>query len=365
MPSHLFSPIKLGGMTLPNRIVVSPMCQYSADDGVVSAWHTIHLGQFALSEPGLVLVEATGVEAAGRITPGCVGLYNDAQETALARLVTSIRDTSEALIGIQLAHAGRKASSRLPWQGGHGIRSAEGGWTTFAPSPISYDDSRETPVALDRAGMDRIRDAFAAAARRAECAGFDAVEFHSAHGYLMHQFFSPLTNHRSDDYGGPLENRLRFPLEVAAALRRNWPAGRILGARINGGDFYAGGAPVEDAIVYAARLKEIGFDYVCVSAGSLMGGQRFEAAPGYLLPAAEAVKRATGVTTVGVGMIVDPNLAEQAIAEGRVDMVAIARGFLDDPRWTWHAAEKLGVKLDYPPQYRGADPAVWKGAALR
>jgi NADPH2 dehydrogenase len=365
MASYLFSPIRLGAITLPNRVMVSPMCQYSAEDGVVSAWHTVHLGQFALSGAALVVVEATGVEAEGRITPGCTGLYSDQQEEALAQLVDTIHRTSKVKVGIQLAHAGRKASSRLPWEGGQGIAIADGGWRTVAPSPLPYDNSREMPQPLDRAGMRRITDAFAAAARRADRAGFDAVEFHSAHGYLMHQFLSPLTNRRGDAFGGALENRMRFPLEVAAALRENWPADKILGARINGGDFFEGGATIEDAMVYAGELKRIGFDYVCVSAGSLISGQRFDAAPGYLLPAAEAVRRATGITTVGLGLIVDPHLAEAAIAEGRVDMVAIARGFLDDPRWTFHAAERLGVKLDYPPQYRGADPAVWRGAALR
>jgi len=363
--SRLFSPIALGGLTLENRVVVSPMCQYHAEDGSATDWHMIHLGQFALSRAGMVLIEATGVEREGRITPGCLGLYSDENERALARVVSTFKAVGRMPIGIQLGHAGRKGSSHLPWDGGHGLAPGEGTWTTVSSSSVAYDERHPAPAALDEAGMARIEAAFAAAARRADRIGLDVVELHAAHGYLLHQFVTPFVNRRTDEYGGSRENRLRFPLRVAAALRAAWPREKALGARINGPDGVEGGATIEDTITFAEGLKALGFDYVCVSAGSLFGGQRFSAGPGYLLPHAEAVRRAVGITTIGVGMIVDPFLAEAVVAEGRADMVAIARGFLEDPRWVWHAAERLGVSMPFPPEYRGADPASWQGAPHR
>ncbi|WP_448956263.1 NADH:flavin oxidoreductase/NADH oxidase [Labrys neptuniae] len=365
MTSSLFSPIALGGVTLQNRAVISPMCQYSAEDGSASDWHMVHLGQFALSGAGLLLIEATAVEAVGRITAGCLGLYSDANEAALACVIKVIKNVTAMPIGIQLAHAGRKGSSHLAWAGGGELLPGEGGWPTVAPSPLPYDSGRSPPQTLDRVGMDRVRDAFVAAARRADRIGLDVIEIHSAHGYLLHQFLSPLTNRREDDYGGSRDARMRFPLEVASAIRAAWPRGKALGARINAADFVEGGATLEDAVAYAAALKEIGLDYVCVSAGSLIRGQTFDAHPGYLLPYAEEVHRRTGITTMGVGLIVDPTLAEAAIASGRVDLIAMARAFLDDPRWVYHAAERLGVRLEPWPQYQGADPQRWKGAPFR
>lgn len=363
--SKLFSPIALGGVRLANRAVVSPMCQYRAADGSATDWHMVHLGQFALSNAGMVLIEATGVEREGRITPGCLGLYCDDNERALARVVETFKAVGPMPIGIQLGHSGRKGSSHLPWEGGHGLAEGERAWSTVSSSPVAYDVKHSAPKALDEAGMARVEAAFAAAARRAERIGLDVVELHAAHGYLLHQFVTPLINGRADRYGGSRENRLRFPLRVAAALRAAWPKERALGARINGPDGLPGGATIEDTIAFAEGLKAIGYDYVCVSAGSIVGGQRFEAAPGYLLPHAEAVRRAVDIATMGVGMIVDPFLAEDAIATGRADMVAIARGFLEDPRWVWHAAERLGVTMPFPPEYRGADPAAWQGAPHR
>lgn len=365
MGSKLFSPITLAGVTLPNRIVVSPMCQYSAEDGSATAWHSVHLGQFALSDAGLLIVEATAVEPAGRITAGCLGLYSDANEAALAGVLSMIRQVTPMPVGIQLAHAGRKGSSGMPWAGGSQLARGEGAWTTLAPSPVPYDDERPAPQALDEAGMERIREAFALAARRANRIGLDLVEIHSAHGYLLHQFLSPITNRRGDAYGGTRDKRMRFPLEVAAAVRAAWPREKALGARINAEDFVEGGATIDDAVAYAAALKEAGLDYVCVSAGSLVRGQVFNAEPGYLLPYAQEVRRRAGIVVMGVGMIVDPALAEESVATGRVDMVAMARAFLDDPRWVRHAAERLGVRMEPRPQYQGADPARWKGASLR
>ena len=363
--SKLFSPLALAGSTFSNRIVVSPMCQYNAVDGSATDWHMVHLGQFALSNAGMVLIEATGVEPQGRITPGCLGLYSDENEQALARIVSTFKSVGAMPIGIQLGHAGRKGSSHLPWNGGHGLTKEEGAWSTVSSSAVTYDARHEIPQALDEAGMERIEAAFVEAARRAARIDLDVVELHAAHGYLLHQFVTPVVNRRTDNYGGSRENRLRFPLRIAAALRAAWPRDRVLGARINGPDGVEGGATIEDTIAFAEGLKALGYDYVCVSAGSLVGGQRFEAAPGYLLPHAQAVREATGMTVMGVGMIVDPFLAEEAVAAGRADMVAVARAFLEDPRWVWHAAEKLGVEMPFPPEYRGADPAIWQGARFR
>lgn len=363
--SALFSPIALGGMTLRNRIVVSPMCQYSAPDGAAAAWHVQHLGQFVVSGAGLVMIEATAVEAAGRITPLCLGLYTDDQEAALGRVLEICRAVGDARIGIQLAHAGRKASCGLPWHGGAALAAEEGGWTTVGPSPLPYDGTRPPPQALDRAGLDRIRDAFAASTRRAARLGIDAAELHAAHGYLLHSFLSPVSNQRDDAYGGSLDNRMRFPLEVAAAVRAAWPAGRILGARVNSSDFLDGGGTLDDTIAFAAGLKAIGYDYICVSSGSLVGGQRFPSHPGYQLPDAGRLRSEVGIVTQAVGLIASPRLAENAVARGQVDMVAMARAFLDDPRWVWHAAERLGARIDYPAQYGAAHPGRWPAAAAR
>lgn len=363
--SLLFSPTSIGQLELANRIVIAPMCEYSAEEGLATDWHMIHLGHLALSGAALLFVEATAVEPDGRITPGDLGLWSDQTEAAIGRVVAAMRRYSPIKLGIQLGHAGRKGSSHLPWEGGHGLSAGEGAWSTVSSSPIPYDAKHSAPDPLDAAGMDRIEAAFVDAARRASRVGLDAVELHAAHGYLLHQFVTPLVNRRTDQYGGSRENRLRFPLRVAAALRAVWPGDKVLGARINGPDGFPGGATIEDTIAFARGLKELGYDYVCLSVGSLAGGQRFEAPPGYLLPYAEAVRRATGMTTMGVGMIVDPFLAEEAVATGKADMIAIARGFLEDPRWVWHAAERLGVKMPFPPEYRGADPAVWQGAPYR
>lgn len=364
--SALFSPFKLAETTFDNRIVVSPMCQYSAPEGCASLWHMSHLGQYAMSGAGLALIEATGVTPDGRITPTCLALYNDAQEEALARTLEVVRAAGPARIGIQLGHAGRKASCHAPWiDGGRALKENEGAWQVVGASPIAYDDTRPVPQALDRAGMQRIAEGFANAARRAARLGLDVVELHAAHGYLIHTFLSPLTNHREDEYGGSLDNRMRFPLEVAQAMRDAWPRERALGARINAGDFLAGGASVEDAIAFARALKQIGFDYVCASCGSMVGGQRFSSYPGYLLAHAGRIRREANIATQGVGFIVDPQMAERAVQSGDADMITLARAFLDDPRWVWHAADALGVDISRPPQYASVNPRRWSAAALR
>jgi 2,4-dienoyl-CoA reductase-like NADH-dependent reductase (Old Yellow Enzyme family) len=362
--SRLFEPITLGGVTLANRIAVSPMCQYSAADGSANDWHLQHLGALSLSGAGLVIVEQTAVEPRGRISRGCLGLYSDANEAALARIVALCRRWGGARLGIQLAHAGRKGSARLPWQGGGPLAPDAGAWTTAAPSAIPFDDPWPVPEALDEAGLARIRDAHADAAQRADRLGFDLVELLGAHGFLLHGFLSPIANRRRDRYGGSLANRMRFPLAVAAALRAVWPREKALGMRITGCDWLAGGITPEEAGIFARELHEIGFDYVCVSSGGISPQARVNIAPGYQVPFAAAVKKASGIAVQAVGMIVDPQQAETIVAEGRADCVALARAFLDDPRWAWHAAAALGADIAYPPQYRRARPDQWPGAAL-
>lgn len=361
--SALFSPITLGQVTLPNRVIVSPMCMYSAVDGVPQPWHARHLGTLAISGAALVIAEATGVTPEGRISPDDTGLWNDAQEAAWQRILADIRTYSSTRMGIQLAHAGRKASTASPWKGHNYIEPVDGGWVTVAPSPVAFHDYAE-PAELDAAGMARIREAWADAARRAQRAGFDAVELHAAHGYLLHEFASPLSNHRTDAYGGPLENRLRFPLEVASAVREAWPRDRILGARITGSDWVEGGVTPQEARTFAEALKAIGYDYVCVSSGAVIPGVKIPGRePAYQLPFAEVVK-AAGLPTMTVGMVVTPRQAEDIVASGKADMVALARAMLDDPNWGHHARVALGLPEDPANQYARAANSVWPGYAM-
>jgi NADPH2 dehydrogenase len=357
----LFTPIELGGITLPNRIVVAPMCQYSAREGSMTDWHVMHLGQFACSGAGLVMIEATGVKAQGRISPGDAGLYSDANEAAMARVVASCRAISRNPMGVQIGHAGRKASSSFPWQGGKPLGPGESPWQTVAPSAIPFGEGWPVPHELSESEIDSLVDDFVKAAERAKRIGFEVVELHSAHGYLIHQFLSPLTNRRRDAYG---ENRMRFPLRVAQAVREAWPRDRCLGARINASDWAEGGFTPEDAVAYAKELKRAGLDYVCVSSGATVPHARIPVSPGYQVPFAERVRKGADIKVRAVGMIADPQQAEDIVASGKADMVALARGFLDDPRWVWHAAERLGVKLDYPPQYARSRADLWPGAQL-
>jgi NADPH2 dehydrogenase len=368
MTEHLFAPFAMRGVTLSNRIVVAPMCQYSAVDGVPTDWHMQHLGSLSMSGAALLMTEATHVEAIGRITHGCLGLWNDAQEAAIKRVVEACHRFSPGLaIGMQLAHAGRKASSRLPWHGGAGLAPDEAPWRTVAPSALTFDETRTLPTALDRAGMDRVRDAFVQAARRALRIGIDLIELHGAHGYLMHEFLSPISNRRTDEYGGSLANRMRFPLEVFAAIRAAWPADKPVGARITGKDWLEGGIDETEATAFAAELKKLGCDYCCVSSGGIVGGNaapRIPTEQGYQVFLAEQVRRHAAIATRAVGLIVEPRYADAVIREGQADMIAIARGFLDDPRWGWHAAEALGATVYYPPQYERSAPKLWKGTKL-
>jgi NADPH2 dehydrogenase len=365
MTSALFSPIKLADLELDNRIVVSPMCQYSADDGSATDWHLGHLGMLANSGASLLVVEATHVERRGRITHGCLGLYSDDNEAALARVVAHCRRIGTARLGIQLAHAGRKASSYRPWEGGPGLKPNDDPWQTIGPSAIAFGNAWSAPSAMTRDDMERVRDAFVSAARRALRLGFDAIELHMAHGYLLHSFMSPISNHRNDEYGGSAAARLRFPLEVVGAVRAAVPRSLPLGARITGSDWSDGGMTPDDAVALAKALKAAGLDFVCVSSGGISADVKIALGPGYQVPFAEKVRRETGIVTRAVGLIATPRQAEAIVAEGKADMIALARAMLDDPRWGWHAAQALAGEVKRPPQYARAAPKLWPGAAYR
>jgi len=358
--STLFSPISLGPLSLPNRIVIAPMCQYSADEGSATDWHLIHLGNLALSGSGLLIIEATSVEPEGRITPSDLGLWSDANELALARILKAIRTYSPIPISIQLAHAGRKASTQLPWEGGGFIPVARGGWPVVGASPIPYNAGEPTPVELDHAGLTRVREAFAAAARRADRLGVDAIELHSAHGYLLHEFLSPLSNHRKDNYGGSLDNRMRFPLEVFEAVRAAFSSNKPVGVRISGSDWVEGGWEVEQSVAFTKELQRRGSAYIHVSSGGLSPEQQIRVGPNYQVPLAEKIKAVTGLTTITVGLITEPEQAEEILSTGKADMIALARAMLYDPRWPWHAAAKLGAQVDAPPQYWRSQPHGYK-----
>src|SRR5215470_17542227 len=319
--TRLFTPIELGGVTLPNRIVVSPMCQYSADDGSMNDWHFVHLGHLAYSGAGLLMVEATHVTREGRITHGCTGLYNQHCETAMARVVAHCRTVSKSPIGIQIGHAGRKASTQVPWEGREALGPQESPWPTLAPSALPFSETWHTPRELARTEILALVDAFVQSAQRARRIGFDVLELHSAHGYLLHQFLSPLSNRRSDEYG---RNRMKFPLEVAHAVREVWPRERALGIRINATDWVEGGWQPDDAVAYARELQRAGFDFVCVSSGATVSHARIPVAPGYQVGFAAKIKAAVGIKVRAVGMIADPEQAEEIVASGKADMVAMA-----------------------------------------
>ncbi len=359
MAGKLFTPFKIGNLELFNRITVAPMCQYSAKDGTATDWHLMHLGNLALSGASLLVVEATGVTPEGRISPGCAGLYSDENERALAHIIKFVRGISAVKLGIQLGHAGRKASSHRPWEGHGPLKQEEGAWQTVAPSAVPLAAGWPTPHALDRAGMEAVKRAFVDAVRRAQRAGLDLIEIHSTHGYLLSEFLSPLANHRTDEYGGSLENRMRFPLEVFAAMRAAWPAEKPIGAKITGTDYAEGGITPDEAVAYARALKAAGCNYVTVSGGGMVLDAKVPVGPGYQVPYAEKVKRETGITTGTVGMITDPHEAERVLAENKADFVSLARAMLFDPRWGWHAAVTLGDDAPYPPQYQRAHPKAW------
>jgi 2,4-dienoyl-CoA reductase-like NADH-dependent reductase (Old Yellow Enzyme family) len=358
--SRLFSPFQIGGLKLENRIVIAPMCQYSALDGAMTDWHLIHYGQLALSGAGLLTIEATAVAPEGRITFGDVGLYSDDCELALARVLDSVRRWSPLPVAIQLAHAGRKASTDLPWKGGAQIAPASPhGWQTVAPSALAMAPGENSPVALSREEMIRIRDAFAEAARRAARLGMDAVQVHGAHGYLIHQFLSPLSNRRDDDYGGSLENRLRFPLEIFDAVRAAFPAEKPVTMRVSGTDWIDGGWTIEETIAFARALERRGCAAIHVSSGGLAPAN-IPVGPDYQVPLARAVKRAVGLPVVAVGLITEFEQAEKILREGDADLVALARALLYNPRWPWHAAAHFGAHVRAPGQYLRSQPRELK-----
>ncbi|KIL99406.1 2 4-dienoyl-CoA reductase NADPH [Paramagnetospirillum magnetotacticum MS-1] len=359
---HLFQPLSLRGLTLPNRVAVAPMCQYSAKDGVVQDWHLMHYGSLAASGPGMVVIEATGVTPEGRISPKCLGLYDDATEAGFIRLVAAIKGFGgNGAIGVQLGHAGRKGGAAAPWEGG---KFSPDGWQTISASDIAFDEGWPSPKAATIEDLDRLKQAFVIAAQRALRIGFDFIELHSAHGYLLHQFLSPLSNRRDDQYGGSLENRMRFPLEVITAVRAVWPADKPLGLRISATDWVEGGWDADQAVNYAKAFKAAGIDFVCVSSGGLVSYAKVPVGPGYQIELAARIRREAGIPTRAVGLIATPHQAETALTEGAADLIAIGRGFLDNPRWVWHAAQALGAQMTYPPQYLAAGTRAWPGVAL-
>ena len=362
MPSTLFSPFSLRQLTLTNRIAVSPMCQYNAEDGGANDWHLMHLGQFAMGAAGLVFTEATHVSAAGRISPKCLGLYGDDQEAALKRVIDFCRLYGVAALGLQLAHAGRKASTQPPQEGGAPLPVDQGAWTTLGPSALPYAPDWHVPRALDAGEIDEVKAQFVEATRRADRIGIDLLELHAAHGYLLHQFLSPISNRRDDGYGGSLEGRLRFTLETFEAVRQAWPETKPLGVRVSATDWVEGGWSLEDTLVLARELQGLGCDFIDVSSGGLDPRQEIALGPGYQVPFAARIRAETDVPVMAVGMITEPVQAEEIVSGGQADLVALARAMMFDPRWAWHAARALGAETVYAERYQRCHPDNWRYA---
>ncbi len=356
MSASLFSPLAVRGLTFRNRIAMAPMCQYSAEDGFANDWHLVHLGSRAVGGAGLVIMEATAVEARGRISPADTGIWKDEHVGPLARIANFVRSQGAAA-GIQLAHAGRKASTRRPWEGSGAIPEGEGGWQTVAPSPARFRPEDPEPAELSTAEIHGIVEAFATAARRALLAGFDVVEIHGAHGYLIHQFLSPLSNYRKDQYGGSLENRLRFALEVTEAVRGAWPEDRPLFLRISATDWMEGGWMPEESVELARRVKPLGVDLVDCSSGGSSAHAKVPLAPGYQVPFAERIRKEAEILTGAVGLIVEPRQADAFIREGKADMVLLAREFLRNPYFPLQSARELKAEVKPPVQYLRAFPS--------
>ncbi|TCT06737.1 NADH:flavin oxidoreductase/NADH oxidase [Aquabacter spiritensis] len=355
--SALFTPWSLRSLTLANRIVIAPMCQYSAKDGTASDWHLIHLGTLSQSGAGLLILEATSVEPEGRISPEDLGLWSDENEAALAEVIARVRAWSPMPIGVQIGHAGRKASTYAPWKGGGQVAEADGGWVPVAPSALPFRNADVAPIALDADGLARVKAGFVATTERAMRIGFDMVEIHSAHGYLLHQFLSPLSNARTDAYGGSLENRMRFPLEVFDAVRAAVPDDKPVFVRVSATDWVEGGWDVEECIVYAKALQARGLDVIHVSSGGLSPAQQIAVSAGYQVPFADRIRQETGLPTLAVGLITDPAHAEEILTSGKADAIALARGILYDPRWPWHAAAALGASVHAADQYLRCQPS--------
>jgi 2,4-dienoyl-CoA reductase-like NADH-dependent reductase (Old Yellow Enzyme family) len=351
--THLFDPLTLRGRTLRNRVGVSPMCQYSSRDGFADDWHLAHLGQFATGGAGLVFTEAAAVSPEGRITPADLGLWQDAHVEGLARIVRFVQGQG-ALVGVQLAHAGRKAATRVPWEGGGPLGEDQAPWPTVGPSPLAFDARHRPPTALDEAGLAKVVQDFAAATRRALAAGFDVVEVHAAHGYLLHEFLSPLSNTRTDRWGGSLENRSRLVGEVVRAVRAEWPADRPLFVRVSTTDWTPGGWDAAQTVALARVLKGLGVDAIDCSSGGNVATARVPVGPGYQVGFADEVRRDAGVPTAAVGMITEPAQAEAIVAEGKADLVLLARELLRDPHFPLRAARVLGQAGSWPRQYERA-----------
>ena len=357
MATTLFSPIKLRGLTIANRVTVAPMCQYSATDGVPQDWHLVHLGQFALSGPGLILTEATGVEPQGRITLGCTGLYNDATEQAFSRIINFIKSVSDIAVGIQLGHAGRKGSTVEPWKGG-GMIEGKGAWHPQAPSAVPYLSGWPAPDPMNNDDLHRVKKAFVDATRHADRVGFDTIQIHMAHGYLLHQFLSPITNRRSDQYGGDLNSRMRYPLEIFEAVRAAFPSEKPVMVRLSATDWIEGGWDIEQSIDFCRALKKLGCDMVDVSSGGLDQAQKIITGPGYQTDLSQRIRSESGIATMTVGQITDPIQAETILRTDQADMVALARGMLWDPRWTWKAAVALDQEIELPAPYARCNPKL-------
>lgn len=359
----LFQPLALRGLTLGNRIAASPMTQYSGEDGCPVPWHHMHVGSLATSGAGLVILEVTAVSAVGRTTAGCLGLYTEANEAGMRGLVEGIRTYSGTPLGIQLGHAGRRAAVRKPWDADtEPLLIDKGGWQVVGPTTEPYRRGSHVPAALDQAGIAAVVAEFEQAAVRAERCGFELVELHGAHGFLMHSFYSHISNTRTDGYGGSVAGRMRLSLEIASAVRAVWPAHKPLGFRLPGADFIEGGLTVDDAVALGRELKGIGVDYLVPSIGLL--NSQFAAPktePGYMVHFASRIKRDVGLPTMATGMILKAQQANAVVAEGEADMVGIGRALLNDPRWAWHAAIALGTVPVVPPQYSRVLPKVWPG----
>ena len=359
----LFQKLALRGLTLGNRIAASPMTQYSGDAGCPVPWHHMHVGSLATSGAGLVIMEVTAVAAAGRTTAGCLGLYSDANEAGLRALVEAIRTYAQTPLGIQLGHAGRRASVRKPWDADTApLPVVEGGWPVVGPTTEPYRAGSHVPAALDQAGIDGVVASFAAAAARAQRCGFDLIELHGAHGYLMHSFYSHISNTRIDGYGGSPAKRMRLTLEIVSAVRAAWPAHKPLGFRLPGADFIEGGLTVDDAVALGLELKGVGVDYLVPSIGLL--NSQFAAPktePGYMVHFAERIRRDVGLPTMATGMILKAQQANAVVVSGQADMVGIGRALLNDPRWAWHAAIALGTVPDIPRPYQRVSPKLWPG----
>jgi len=364
MTSALFTPYTMRGLTLNNRIVISPMGQYSGNNGSATDWHMMHLGHLSVSGAGLLITEATAVSLKGRLSKTDLGLFSDANEEALARVVAFCRKYGGAKLGVQLYHGGRKSSITTAWEGQKAIPIEAGGWSPQSSSEVPYP-RRNTPEALDPAGIKQAISDFVEAAKRADRIGFDMIEIHGAHGYLIHNFLSPFANKRTDAYGGSLRNRMRFAIEVYEGIRAVWPEHKPLGMRISATDWAEGGWTLDDSVELARELKTRGCDFITASSGGSVPEQKLKVEPGYQVPFSERIRRESGIATMAVGLITEPHQANNIIENNEADMVALGRGMLFNPRWPWLAAMELGEKVFYPPQYERSHPQMRGGDFLK